>query len=355
MILRRLYSALSRDKSLDKKRWVNDQVTGGLGIALLLCLCAWSCQSRYAPQATRTQQASKTRSARVSQSSLTIKTADSPSDRSIETRARLAPDYIATTSKDLTAHDSTASNSLMWASDRIWGHLSLPANVVKKLHKIWRNPPSTTRVILYGDSHTQGGFLGGAIADELSHLISTTPHDHVAPLAESEDSVPPRRSPGWITVNHPIHNRAEVHTRGYWLRQNWIYSYDRGPFGPLGIAFVTQDRNAAMNLTVDQEAERPHEGVEVSAYFHHTGQELPFCLEAVAPASESKRAPDQDEISHQPRAASESRATNSTLTQRACHHPNRVSQSPSLKTYQDSELGSISIWVPSGYSARLTV
>ena len=365
MILRRLYSALSRDKSLDKKRWGNDQVTGGLRTTLLLCLCTWSCQSRYAPQATRTQQASKTRSTRVAQKSSAVKTARtlstamsttrSSSDRTTQTRAHLVSDRIATTSKDLADRDPTASSSLMWASDRIWGHLSLPANVVKKLHKLWKSPPSTTRMILYGDSHTQGGFLGGAIANELSHLISTAPHDHVAPLAESEYSVPPKQSPGWITVNHPIHNRAEVHTRGYWLRQNWLYSYDRGPFGPLGIAFITQDRNAAMNLTVDKEAERPHEGVEVSAYFYHTGQELPFCLEAVAPTPENERAPDQDEISHQPRAAQESRSTNSALTQRTCHHPNRVSQSPSLKIYQDSKLGSISIWVPSGYSARLTL
>jgi lysophospholipase L1-like esterase len=158
-------------------------------------------------------------------------------------------------------------------SDRIWGHLALPAEAVGKLYRALTSDLKPFKVVVYGDSHTQGGFLGEEIAKRLN--------DHY----KGEKS-PTRSSPGFVTVAHPVRSDAEVKSEGAWIRQNWLYSKDHGPFGPLGISFVTQDKNAKMNLDIDE-----HNGAEVTVYFDRNGQELPFCVSVPSRAG-SKRCHD---------------------------------------------------------------
>ena len=85
-----------------------------------------------------------------------------------------------------------------------------------------RRPRRTLVSLHYGDSHTQGAYLSRALRDELS----TSP----------PWSILDEPSPGFVHVGHPHSWGGAVELDGYWLRQNWIYGGDQGPFGPLGIS-----------------------------------------------------------------------------------------------------------------------
>ena len=242
-------------------------------------------------------------------------------------------------------------NETLWASDRIWGHLALPAEAVRRLNLLWRQAPQQLKVVVYGDSHTQGGYLGAAIGEELSLLSAERAPGERPPLLQTLPT-PPLTSPGFVTVDHPIRSRAHVNTEGHWIRQNWLYSADRGPFGPLGIAFVTQDRAASLKLTIDTKSEIGHNGVEVSAYFDETGEELPFCLEARP----------RDGVAGAPPQASPAPAG---LTLSACHQPKpslSVTERADAQNTVDSATdapqkrrGQLKIWVPPRHHAELSL
>ena len=172
---------------------------------------------------------------------------------------------------------SVGQGDLFSASDRMWGELALPSQAVERLHKTLSKQQSSINMVIYGDSHTQGGFLGAAIASELKKSLD----EHKTELSLSQ---------GLVTIGHPIHSLIEVHSKGVWLRQNWLYRRDQGPFGPLGIAFVSQDKLAQMTLKLpglhpkidsdsnehsDQDRTQTN---QVTVFFHRTGKELPFCL-----------------------------------------------------------------------------
>lgn len=169
-------------------------------------------------------------------------------------------------------------------SDRIWGYLSLPSSAGKQLRQVLsehltgkKQKPFT--VTVYGDSHTQGGYFGQAMGQRLSQLIT----------GSTETAI----SPGWVTVNHPMHGAPPVIQRGVWLRQNWLYASDQGPFGPLGLAFVTQDRAAELELQTQLTSPST-----VTFYFEQTGRELPFCL---TKSSGDQSAPTStEEVCHDP-------------------------------------------------------
>ena len=336
---------------------ISSQVMLSMTLILLFALCA--CQSRYTPQLSPSQQTPQSKANLDSASTqMSQKRFQLAHPQPLINQSALVKDQRPASPVESHTKASLASpQALIWASDRIWGQLSMPAAAVKRLHELWRDPPATTQMVLYGDSHTQGGFLGGAIADELSYLISGVGRDQPPPLNRPTDVRPPLRSPGWVTIDHPIHNRVEVSSTGYWLRQNWLYRRDHGPFGPLGIAFVTQDRDATMYLRVDEEAETPHQGMIMSVYFHHTGRELPFCFEAVAP--------EKPNISEKSQATDEElNPLISTRSQKVCYDPRRVTEhrvdtQNHVNAHEQislhEEVGLASIWVPEGHTARLVL
>ena len=190
-------------------------------------------------------------------------------------------------------------------SDRMWGHLLLPAQAVGRLHESLQNLKNKNddfSVVLYGDSHTQGGFIGEALGQTI-----------VDELQLEQKII----SPGFVSLAHPIQTEAKVNSTGIWLRQNWLYSSDQGSFGPLGIAFATQDRTASMRLNIGE-----HQGVQVTAYFERTGQELPFCLNVLQKSS----------------ALSEdlSKPASNETAQQVCHQPTPLAEN-------DEKLGKLTI------------
>ena len=179
--------------------------------------------------------------------------------------------------KSVSVTNSVGQGDFFSASDRMWGELALPSPAVERLHQTFSQQQDTINMVIYGDSHTQGGFLGAAIASELRESLDG--HKTKFPLSQ-----------GLVTVGHPIHSLIKVHSRGVWLRQNWLYRRDQGPFGPLGIAFISQDKFAQMTLGLpdlhpkvgsDSDKHSDQDGTQtnqVTVFFHRTGKELPFCL-----------------------------------------------------------------------------
>ncbi len=188
-------------------------------------------------------------------------------------------------------------------SDRMWGELALPAEAVERLHASFSQKHKSINMIIYGDSHTQGGFLGSAIANTLKHELDAN-HGQLS------------LSQGFVTVGHPVRSLISVKSHGVWLRQNWLYKRDVGPFGPLGIAFITQDKTAQMSVTLPKsdtiaesstdlssekvtaiDANKFH---QVTVFFHRTGSELPFCLQLT---SQSEiRSNSESEVCHMAQA-----------------------------------------------------
>jgi len=125
----------------------------------------------------------------------------------------------------------------------------------------------------YGDSHTQGGFLSRALRDELSG----------APQPEALQEP----SPGFVHQGHPHAWGGEVELSGHWQRQNWIYGADRGLFGPLGISFVTQDRDAELNLSLDNP---PLQSAQVTLFYAEEPGRLGFCLRVLPDPDQEQRA-----------------------------------------------------------------
>ena len=172
----------------------------------------------------------------------------------------------------LTQEEQQASFS---PSDRMWGEMALPAQAVERLHTTLSKKQDAINMVIYGDSHTQGGFFGEAIAAELKKGLSQRNNLNI--------------SQGLVTVDHPIRSLIKVESHGVWLRQNWLYRRDQGPFGPLGIAFVSQDKSAQMILALPKpksegdsssnQGQHPESTVnQVTVLFHRTGKELPFCV-----------------------------------------------------------------------------
>jgi len=126
----------------------------------------------------------------------------------------------------------------------------------------------------YGDSHTQGAFLTRALRDELS-----------APSAPRSLAEP---SPGFVHQGHPHSWGGEVALSGHWIRQNWIYRGDQGPFGPLGISFVTQDRRAEVSLTLDNPPAVQH--AQVTLFYVDEPGRLGFCVRALPDPEQVERA-----------------------------------------------------------------
>lgn len=166
--------------------------------------------------------------------------------------------------------EASTSPKVFSPSDRIWGSMLLPAENLKRLREELRSKEGPFSIVIYGDSHTQGGYLGDAMAHALNTRLN---QGSLLPQASFEESPQAHLPPGFISLGHPTKSAAELSSTGYWIRQNWIYKGDRGSFGPLGIAFSTQDKSASIHLKI-----RHHRGVKVTAYFERTGRELPFCL-----------------------------------------------------------------------------
>ena len=130
----------------------------------------------------------------------------------------------------------------------------------------WRSVLMTTepsahplKVVHYGDSHTQGALL----SDSLRDMISSRGQGR-----------PKVTSPGFVHVGHPDRWAGEVKLHGYWLRQNWLYRKDIGPFGPMGIAWITQQAGAQITLSRTQPTPR---GDQVTLYYQRGPQRLGFC------------------------------------------------------------------------------
>ena len=103
--------------------------------------------------------------------------------------------------------------------------LTLPTGQLERWRALFNPEREGPLVTLnYGDSHTQGAFLSRSLRD---HLTPLNPHTPAEP------------SPGFVHQGHPHAWGGRVRLDGVWLRQNWIYGRDRGPFGPLGISFTT--------------------------------------------------------------------------------------------------------------------
>jgi lysophospholipase L1-like esterase len=115
------------------------------------------------------------------------------------------------------------------------------------------------KVVHYGDSHTQGAFLSQSLKDTISSR------------GQGRSKI---TSPGFVHVGHPDRWAGEVNLHGYWLRQNWLYRRDVGPFGPMGIAWITQQAGAQITLSRTQPTPR---GDEVTLYYKRGPQRLGFC------------------------------------------------------------------------------
>lgn len=149
----------------------------------------------------------------------------------------------------------------------------------------WRallNAPQEGRALIalhYGDSHTQGSFLTRALRDELAR-----------PRALGLLQEP---SPGFVHQGHPHRWAGVVELSGHWLRQNWIYGRDQGPFGPLGISFVTQDRHAAATLMLDNPPQ--DQDALVTLFYAEEAQRLGFCVRVLSDEDQASRATKRQE------------------------------------------------------------
>ncbi len=250
--------------TLDKRRSISTSEFGLLGIAILFSSCHSSCASTsnfpIAPQESL-QQTMKLSSSRIALESREVR-------RAIEVSSK--PLLTATPSPKESLDETTSiSPQVFTPSDRVWGSMLLPSEAVGKLYRDLNKKNTPFKTVLYGDSHTQGGYIGEAIAQTLrDRLNPSIPEAHQGSSHSSTLS-----TSGFVTVDHPIHSAFEVNTQGVWLRQNWLYRRDKGSFGPLGIAFATQDKDATVTLKSEG-----HQGLKITAYFERTGEELPFCL-----------------------------------------------------------------------------
>jgi lysophospholipase L1-like esterase len=112
-------------------------------------------------------------------------------------------------------------------------------------------------VVQYGDSHTESGVLPRELRDQLAGGGRTSP-GFVAP--------------GW-------HNLGDATAKGSgrWKKKNWLRPTDSGPFGPLGVAWVTHDPRGRMALHLK---DPPPAGTTVTALYSASAEHLPFRLEA---------------------------------------------------------------------------
>lgn len=133
----------------------------------------------------------------------------------------------------------------------------------------------------YGDSHTQGSFLSHALRDE---------------LVKSNTRILQAPSPGFVHQGHPHTWEGHVSLDGHWQRQNWIYSGDIGPFGPLGISFITQARSAQATLVLDRPPQ--DQPAQVTVFYVDEPGRLGFCLKALIDPDQPLRA-EQRRQSHQ--------------------------------------------------------
>ncbi len=113
-------------------------------------------------------------------------------------------------------------------------------------------------VVHYGDSHSSIPAMPSTLRDL---------------LAEGE-----KNSPGFVAPEHHT-PEANVGVRGGWKKHNWIYGNQKGPFGPLGVAWSIKRAEGQMNLRLKR-GSTPQEGVKVTALYAKRPGHLPFELRA---------------------------------------------------------------------------
>ena len=119
-----------------------------------------------------------------------------------------------------------------------------------------RATPGDPAVILhYGDSHSASGWFGTAMVEALAPAWV--------------------RSPGYISVTYPLDLGATLKKQGKWTVDNWLYTKAVGPFGPFGVAYSTDQRDAKMLLEVSHVSDDP---LSVTCFYDNTTPHAPFAM-----------------------------------------------------------------------------
>lgn len=110
-------------------------------------------------------------------------------------------------------------------------HLSVPKGSLARFKRAARKGGDTLVAVQYGDSHSMDGSLANALRERFSH-----------------GAQPP---PAFVTPSHSARWNANIKRHGKWTRQNWLRKADQGSFGPMGLAWVTEDRDARWTLKLE--------------------------------------------------------------------------------------------------------
>lgn len=111
-------------------------------------------------------------------------------------------------------------------------------------------------VVHYGDSHSQAGSFANALRQGLT---------------------PGPISPGYIHHKFPYSWNARTKKSTGWRRQNWLRN-DIPPFGPLGIAFVTQASDETFKVILS-DPNRPKGQTRVTLFYDYQPAHRAFSLE----------------------------------------------------------------------------
>jgi lysophospholipase L1-like esterase len=114
------------------------------------------------------------------------------------------------------------------------------------------------RVIQYGASHTRGG----SFVREIRNL-----------LAEGQTS------PGWVGPRYPYNWDAYVDSYGDWTHEKWLNREHRGPFGPTGVAFISSEPGASLEVELKGQ-DLPEEGIELQVLYESKPGHLPFTVQS---------------------------------------------------------------------------
>ena len=114
------------------------------------------------------------------------------------------------------------------------------------------------RVIQYGASHTRGG----SFVRELRNL-----------LAEWQTS------PGWVGPRYPYNWDAYVDSYGEWRHEKWLNRDHAGPFGPTGVAFITSEPGASLEIELKGK-NLPEEGIQLKVFYDGRTKHLPFTVQS---------------------------------------------------------------------------